>query len=64
MKKTVSFAILHFSVAFSVAYCLTGSLLVGGVMALIEPMINTIVFFFHEKAWRHFEQKQVLSLVE
>ncbi|RYY74282.1 MAG: DUF2061 domain-containing protein [Gammaproteobacteria bacterium] len=51
MAKTASFAILHFSVAFSVGYALTGSALVGGTIALVEPAINTVVFFFHEKAW-------------
>lgn len=57
--KTISFAVLHFSVAFSVAYILTGSAVIGGLIALIEPTINTIVFFFHEKAWKKFEQKQL-----
>ena len=51
MTKTLTFAALHFTVAFSVAYLLTGSILIGGLMALIEPAINTVVFFFHEKAW-------------
>ena len=53
MIKTFSFAILHFSVAFSIAYLLTGSILIGGLMALIEPAINTVVFYFHEQAWNH-----------
>jgi uncharacterized membrane protein len=53
MIKTFSFAILHFSVAFSIAYLLTGSILIGGLMALIEPAINTVVFYFHERAWNH-----------
>jgi uncharacterized membrane protein len=53
MIKTFSFAILHFSVAFSIAYLLTGSMLIGGLMALIEPAINTVVFYFHERAWNH-----------
>lgn len=51
MAKTISFAALHMTVAFSVAYVLSGSLLVGGAIALVEPMINTVVYFFHEKAW-------------
>lgn len=55
MIKTFSFAILHFSVAFSIAYLLTGSILIGGLMALIEPAINTIVFYFHERAWNYHE---------
>jgi uncharacterized membrane protein len=55
MAKTASFAVLHFSVAFSVGYALTGSALVGGTIALVEPAINTVVFFFHEKAWAKIE---------
>ena len=57
MKKTVTFAILHFSVAFTVAYLLTGSAVVGGAVALIEPAINTIAFYFHELVWKKFEQR-------
>ena len=56
MAKTASFAILHFGVAFTVGYALTGSVLVGGTIALVEPAINTVVFFFHEKAWAKIEQ--------
>ncbi|MDT8376790.1 MAG: DUF2061 domain-containing protein [Mariprofundaceae bacterium] len=52
MLKTVSFAIVHFSVAFSVAWMISGSLLVGGAIALIEPMINTVAYYFHEKLWQ------------
>lgn len=59
MKKTISFAILHFTVAFTVAYLLTGSLLVGGVMALLEPSINTVAFYFHEKFWKKMENAEI-----
>ena len=52
MMKTLSFAAVHFTVAFSVAYALSGSLLVGGAIALVEPAINTIAYHFHEMAWR------------
>lgn len=56
MAKTISFAILHFTVAFTVGYLLTGSVMVGGLLAIIEPACNTIVFYFHEKAWNKFEK--------
>lgn len=49
--KTASFAIIHFNVAFSVTYLLTGDAFIGGVMALIEPTINTVAYYFHEKVW-------------
>jgi uncharacterized membrane protein len=51
VKKTTSFAVLHFSVAFGVTYAITGSWQVSGAVALIEPMVNTVAFFFHELVW-------------
>lgn len=56
MAKTFSFAILHFTVAFTVGYLLTGSAMVGGLLAVIEPACNTVVFHFHEKAWKRLEE--------
>ena len=61
MKKTITFAIMHFSVAFAVAYLLTGSLLIGGLMALVEPAINTVAFYFHEKVWLHAERSALAT---
>lgn len=51
MLKTFTFACVHFIVAFTVAYLLTGSVLVGGLVALIEPLCNTVAYHLHEKAW-------------
>lgn len=58
-KKTASFAVLHFSVAFLVTYLLTGDALIGGLMATIEPSINTIVFYFHERFWQRNEKAKI-----
>ncbi len=52
IKKTASFAVLHFMTAFAVTWAMTGSMLVGGAVALVEPAINTGVFFLHEKIWQ------------
>lgn len=57
LVKTATFALLHFGVGFGVAYLLTGSLAIATGVALIEPAVNTIVFFFHEKAWRRFGRR-------
>lgn len=51
MTKTLSFAVVHFSVAFSVGYALSGSVLVGGAIALVEPAINTVAYHLHERVW-------------
>jgi uncharacterized membrane protein len=51
MTKTLSFAAVHFTVAFAVGYALTGSIVVGGLLALVERAGNTVAYHFHEKAW-------------
>lgn len=51
LTKTLSFAVVHFTVAFSVGYLLTGSVLIGSAIALVEPVVNTIAYYFHEKLW-------------
>ncbi|KJG37444.1 membrane protein [Photobacterium angustum] len=58
MKKTISFAAIHFTVAFSVAYLLTGDIIIGSLIAMIEPMVNTVAFYFHEKVWQNRTLKQ------
>lgn len=60
MAKTATFAAVHFTVAFSVGYALTGSVIVGGTMALVEPAINTVAFYFHELGWKKFEENRVV----
>lgn len=52
VQKTASFAVLHFCTAFTVAWAMTGSVLIGGAVALVEPAINTVVYFLHEKFWQ------------
>jgi len=56
MSKTMSFAAVHFTVAFTVAYLMTGSVLVGGAIALVEPAINTIAYHIHELAWNRLKK--------
>ena len=57
MKKTLSFAAVHFTVAFSLGYLLTGSLVVGGALALLEPALNTVAYYWHERAWSRWAQR-------
>jgi len=58
MAKTFSFAAIHFSVAFTVGYLMTGSVWVGGALALVEPACNTVAFHFHEKVWKRIEARR------
>lgn len=51
LAKTLTYLVLHLAIGFSVAYMLTGSIAIAGGIALIEPMVNAVAFFFHEKLW-------------
>lgn len=54
LAKTGTFAIVHFTVAFSIAYLLTGSVAIAGALALLEPLANTVAYLLHERAWARF----------
>lgn len=58
MAKTLSFASVHFTVALTVGYLISGSWAVGGAIALVEPLCNTVAYFFHEKAWERRQRRQ------
>lgn len=50
--KTLTYLSIHLTIGFSVAYWFTGSISMAGGIAIIEPCINAVAFFFHEKAWK------------
>lgn len=52
LMKTLTYLSIHLTIGFSVAYALTGSVSIAGGIALVEPCVNAVAFFFHEKAWR------------
>lgn len=52
LAKTVTFAVVHFAVAFSIAYLITGSIGIAGALAMVEPMANTVAYYLHERAWQ------------
>lgn len=58
MTKTLTFALMHFSIAFTVAYALTGDLVVGGAVALVEPAVNTIGYHIHERFWNRLRRSR------
>lgn len=61
MKKTLTFAAIHFTIAFSVAYLLTGDILIGSLVAMVEPTVNSVAFYFHERAWQQSRLLQRLA---
>ncbi|SPL71343.1 DUF2061 domain-containing protein [Acinetobacter stercoris] len=51
LKKTLSYYIMHISVAMVVAYIVTGNLWMAMTLSLLEPTVQAVAFFFHEKVW-------------
>jgi uncharacterized membrane protein len=51
MTETISFALMHFSVAFGVTCALTGDVFIGSAVALVEPAVNTVGYPIHERVW-------------
>ncbi len=62
MTKTLTFACVHFTVAFAVAYLLTGSVVLGGMLALVEPLCNTLAYHIHEKVWAHVRSRRAAAM--
>ena len=51
LKKTASYYVMHIVVAAAVAYAVTGELWMALTLSFLEPSIQAVAFFFHEKAW-------------
>ena len=58
MTKTLSFGAMHITVAFVVVWALTGDWMTGGVVALVEPCVNTVAYHFHEKVWKRLRPRE------
>lgn len=59
--KTATYLSIHLTVGFTVAYLMTGSVAIAGGIALIEPMINAVAFFFHEQVWKKVIARRALG---
>lgn len=51
LLKTGTYGIMHVTVATTLAYIITGNLTAALSIGLLEPMIQTVTFFFHERIW-------------
>jgi len=51
LMKTGSYYVIHIGVAALVAYAVTGNLWASLTLSLLEPTVQAVAFFCHEKAW-------------
>lgn len=52
LHKTMTYLFIHLGIGFTVAYIFTGSIALAGGIALVEPCVNAVAFYFHEKIWK------------
>lgn len=57
--EKVSQTMFHFVVAVAVIYWATGSLALGGLAAVLEPILNVIMLPYHDRLWERFEARMV-----
>lgn len=51
LLKTASYYVIHVTVAAAVAYAVTRNLWAALTLSLLEPTVQAVAFFFHEKLW-------------
>lgn len=62
LAKTASYYLIHICVAALVAYTVTGNLMASLTLSLLEPTVQAVAFFFHEKAWdRALQRRQAAA---
>jgi uncharacterized membrane protein len=54
--KIATYGTMHLGVAFGVAWALTGDVAVAGVIATVEPAVQTLAYAIHERAWQRRER--------
>lgn len=57
LLKTMSYYLMHIMVASAVGYLVTGSVITAITLSLLEPTVQAIAYFFHEKAWARRAQR-------
>lgn len=56
--KTVTYGLMHFTVAVSVAYALTRDIGIALAIGTIEPLVQTVFFTVHDRIWTRIEARK------
>ncbi len=51
LMKTGSYYLLHMVVAATVAYAVTGNFWAAMTLSILEPTVQAVAYFFHERMW-------------
>ena len=58
--KTVTYGLMHFTVAVSVALALTQNWRLALTIGLVEPLVQTVFFTAHDRIWTRIEARKAL----
>jgi uncharacterized membrane protein len=61
LKKTASYYFTHITVAAAVAYTVTGDWRASVALSVLEPTVQAVVYFFHERVWTQHEKNKFVS---
>lgn len=56
--KTVTYGLMHFTVAVLVAFALTRDIRIALAIGIIEPLVQTVFFTLHDRIWTRVEAKK------
>jgi uncharacterized membrane protein len=56
--KTVTYGLMHVTVAVSVAYALTRDWRIALAIGTIEPLVQTVFFTVHDRVWTRIEARK------
>lgn len=57
LMKTLTYGIMHIVVATGLAYVITGSWAIAISIGLLEPVVQTVFFYMHERVWERLKLK-------
>lgn len=61
LRKTASYYVMHMLVAIAVAWAITRSWQMALTISMIEPMVQAIAYYWHERAWAKAGQSQPVA---
>jgi uncharacterized membrane protein len=51
LVKTVSWRVTGSTATFAIAYVMTGSFAIAGVIGFTQMITNTVLYYVHERVW-------------
>jgi uncharacterized membrane protein len=62
--KTLTYGVMHFTVAVAVAYALTRDIGIALAIGIIEPLVQTVFFTAHDRIWSRIEARKARRAME